>query len=325
MKALICEAFGPIENLTIKEVESPKAGKGEVVVTVKAAAVNFPDTLIVQGLYQVKPDLPFSPGSDFSGIVKEVGEGVARFKVGDEVIGFNRIGAFAEETVVPEMGLLPKPPSIDFKSAASFLMTYGTSYHALKDRAKLKEGEALVVLGAAGGVGIAAVELAKMMGARVIAAASAQEKLDLCKAYGADEVINYSEEDLKERIKELTNGKGADVIYDPVGGEYTEASIRATAWGGRVLIVGFTAGNIPKIPMNLPLLKGIDIAGVFWGRFAVEDPQGIVQNTLDLVKWFGEGKLKPHIHKVFSLDQALDAILEVRDRKVRGKVVVEIG
>jgi len=261
---------------------------------------------LVQGLYQYKPELPFAPGSDIAGVVKAIGEGVKHVKVGDDVFGLVANGGFAEEVVVPANTIFPKPPMMDYKIAASFMMAYGTSYYALKDRANLKEGETLLVLGASGGVGLAAVELGKLMGAKVIAAASTQEKLEVCKQYGADELINYKEEDLKKRVKELTGGKGANVVYDPVGGDHTEAALRATAWEGRFLIVGFPAG-IAKIPMNLPLLKGCQIVGVFWGSFASKNPNANMKNTMDLITYFGKGKLKPHIHGTYTLENSRQA------------------
>ncbi|MEM8906733.1 MAG: NADPH:quinone oxidoreductase family protein, partial [Bacteroidota bacterium] len=263
MKAIVCEKFGPPSDLVLKEVPELYPGANEVLVSVKACGVNFPDTLIIQGRYQFKPDLPFTPGSDIAGIVKAVGEGVTHVKAGDEVFGFVLHGGFAEEVIVPAKACFPKPPHMDFPIAASFMMAYGTSYHALKDRAQLKAEETLLVLGAAGGVGLAAVELGNLMGAKVIAAASSEDKLALCRQYGATATINYQKEDLKKRVKELTEGKGADVVYDPVGGAYTEAALRATAWEGRLLVVGFATGEIPKIPINLALLKGCSIVGVF--------------------------------------------------------------
>lgn len=324
MKAILCKSYGPPSNLSFEAVDSPTPGEKEVVVQVKACGVNFPDVLIIQGKYQFKPDMPFSPGSDIAGIVKEVGAGVKHLKPGDEVIALGGHGGFAEEALLQANQVFPKLPGMPFTIAASFLMAYGTSYHALKDRAKLKEGETLVVLGASGGVGLAAVELGKLMGAKVIAAASTDEKLALCKEYGADEGINYSKEDLKSRIKELTGGKGADVVYDPVGGNFSEAALRATAWKGRFLVIGFAAGDIPKIPLNLALLKGCEIVGVFWGSFAMREPGNNMTNTQELLKWFMEGKIKPHIHKVYALEDAPKALEEMMERKVKGKVVIEV-
>ena len=323
MKAIRCVELGPPSKLVLEELQMPSPGNKEVLISIKACSVNFPDTLIIQGLYQFKPGLPFTPGSDISGIVKEVGEGVKHLKVGDEVLGTVPHGGFAQEVIANASTIFPKAPFMDFKTGASFIMTYATSYHALKDRAKLEEGETIVVLGASGGVGLAAVELAKLMGARVIAAASTDEKLELCRQYGADEIINYTTEDLKNRIKELTGGKGADVVYDPVGGDYTEAALRATSWNGRLLVVGFPAG-IAKIPLNLPLLKGCQIVGVFWGRFTMEEPQKNMGNIMELINMYAEGKVKPHIDKVYQLEETPQALQDMMDRKVKGKVVVEM-
>ncbi len=323
MKAIVCEQYGLPSTLVYKEVEAQAPKEKEVVVQVKACSVNFPDTLIIQGLYQFKPELPFTPGSDIAGVVKEVGAGIKHLKVGDEVFGFVLNGGYAEEVIADGKNVFPKPPNMDFPIAASFLLAYGTSYHALKDRAKIKEGETLLVLGASGGVGLAAVELGKLMGAKVIAAASTNEKLALCKEYGADETINYTEEDLKKRVKELTDGKGADVVYDPVGGNYSEAALRATAWEGRFLVVGFAAGDIPKIPLNLALLKGCQIVGVFWGSFATRSPKVNFQNTMELMQWYGQGKLKPHIHAIYPLVKAPEALKEMMNRKVRGKIIID--
>lgn len=322
MKAIVCKKFGPPSSLAFEEVAPLTPKEKEVLVEVKACGVNFPDTLIIQGLYQFKPELPFTPGSDISGVVKEVGQGVTHVKIGDEVFGFVINGGFAQEVIVPKNACFLKPPQMNFPIAASFMMAYGTSYHALKDRGNLQEGETLVVLGASGGVGLAAVELGKLMGAKVIAAASSTDKLALCKKYGADETIDYSKENLKERIKELTEGRGADVIYDPVGGDYSESAIRGMAWEGRYLIVGFAAGEIPKIPLNLTLLKGCAIVGVFWGSFAMKTPKKNMQNTMQLMQWYGEGKLKPHIHTIYQLAEAPKALEEMMNRKVMGKVVI---
>ena len=322
MKAILCKELGPPSKLVLEDIPSPTPENKEVLITVKACSVNFPDTLIIQGLYQFKPALPFSPGSDIAGIVKAVGDGVKHVKPGDEVFGLVPHGGFAEEVIAPANSVFLKPPVMDYKIAASFMMAYGTSYHALKDRAKLKEGETLLVLGASGGVGIAAVELGKLMGARVIAAASTDEKLALCKEKGADELIDYTSDDLKEKVKTLTNGKGADVVYDPVGGAYSEAALRATAWEGRFLVVGFPAG-IPKIPLNLPLLKGCQIVGVFWGRFAMTTLDKNAQNTMELIQMYAKGQLKPHIDKVYALEDAPNALEDMMNRKVKGKIIIE--
>ncbi|MGB2342402.1 MAG: NADPH:quinone oxidoreductase family protein [Flavobacteriaceae bacterium] len=323
MKAIVCEKYGPPSELVLKELPDLKPKEKQVVVQVKACSLNFPDTLIIQGKYQYKPELPFTPGSDIAGKVKWVGEGVKHLKVGDEVFGFVSKGGFAEEVLAPARNIFPKPPKMDYATGASFLMAYGTSYYALKNRAKLKAGETLVVLGASGGVGLAAVELGKHMGARVIACASTDEKVDFCKSHGADEGINYTKEDLKIRIKELTDGKGADVIYDPIGDRFSEPALRSIAWEGRFLVVGFAAGEIPKIPLNLALLKGCQIVGVFWGSWAMEFPNDNMQNTMELINMHAEGKLKPHIHAKYELKQAHKAMEEMMNRKVRGKIVIE--
>ena len=273
MKALVCEAYGPIDTLVVKDIPSPAPGPKQVLVKVEAASVNFPDALMVQGLYQVKPPLPFTPGAEIAGTVTAVGAEVKQYKAGDRVIALISTGGFAEECLADAARSMPLPAGMDFDMGAALLLTYCTSLHGLKDCGHLKAGETLVVLGAAGGVGISAIEIGKAMGARVIAAASSDDKLDLCRKVGADETINYSTENLKDRINELTGGKGADVVYDPVGGPYTEPAVRALAWRGRLLIIGFAAGEIPKIPLNLALLKGCDIRGVFWGSYMKRDPQ----------------------------------------------------
>ncbi len=325
MKAVLCKSFGPPETLVIEELSSPTPGPGEVVVSVKAAGVNFPDVLIIENKYQVKPPLPFSPGSELAGVVKTVGADIVGLKAGDSVMAITGYGAFAEEVAVDARRVLPIPSGMDFVSAAAFGLTYATSEHALCDRGALKAGETLLVLGAAGGVGIAAIEIGKQLGARVIACASTDEKLAVCREHGADEGINYATEDLRERIKALTGGKGADVVYDPVGGPYTELALRSIAWRGRLLVVGFAAGEIPKIPLNLTLLKGCSIVGVFWGEFARREPQRFVQAMEKLGRWFGEGKLKPHISGTFPLERAADALTLMAERKVQGKVVLTVG
>ncbi len=322
MKAVLCKAFGPPESLVIEDVESLKPGKWQVVISVKACGVNFPDTLIIQGKYQSKPPFPFIPGSEVAGIVKELGEGVDTVKVGDRVIAFTGVGGFAEEVIADAGRLIPMPRNMDFTTAAAFVMTYGTSHHALKDRAQLKPGETLLVLGAAGGVGLAAVEIGKVMGAYVIAAASSDEKLEICKQHGADEVINYATGDLKERIKQLTGGKGVDVAFDPVGGDYSEPVLRSMAWGGRFLVIGFAAGDIPRIPLNLPLLKVYSIVGVFWGSFMERDPKHGQENLMELLTWFAGGKLKPHVSATYSLEHAANALNDLMERKVTGKAVL---
>lgn len=324
MKAIVCEKHGLPNELVLKELSSPTPGPREVIVGIKACSINFPDTLIIQGKYQFQPELPFTPGSDISGIIKSIGSEVKNHKVGEEVFGIVSHGGFAEELCVKAQQVFPKLSGMDFPTAASFIYAYGTSYHALKQRALLKKGETLVILGASGGVGMAALELGKAMGARVIACASTDEKLTLCKEKGADEIINYTEENLKTRIKELTDGKGADVIYDPVGGHFSEAALRATKWGGRFLVIGFAAGEIPKIPLNLTLLKGCSIVGVFWGRFTREEPSMHMQNTMELMQLFSEGKIKPHIDKLYTLEETPLALEAMMNRKVKGKVVITV-
>jgi len=322
MKAVLCKAYGPPESLVVEEVPSPIAGPGEVVVSVKTASVNFPDVLIIQNKYQVKPPLPFSPGSELAGVVKSVGDGVTRWKPGDPVMAITGYGAFAEEVKVDVNRLLPIPEGMDFVSAAAFGLTYATSEHALCDRGELKAGETLLVLGASGGVGIAAIEIGKVLGARVIACASTDDKLAVCREHGADDTINYAMEDLRERIKAITGGKGADVVYDPVGGTYTELALRSIAWRGRLLVVGFAAGDIPKIPLNLTLLKGCAIIGVFWGEFTRREPQRFLAAMDKLGRWFAEGKLKPHVSGTFPLERAADALAMMAGRNVKGKVVL---
>jgi len=325
MKAVLCKEYGPPESLVIEDIPSARPGKGQVVITVKACGVNFPDTLIIEGKYQFKPALPFSPGGEVSGIVKELGEGVNTVKVGDRVIAFTGWGGFAEEVVTEAAKLIPIPGDIDFATAASFTLVFGTAHHALKDRAHIKPGETLLVLGAAGGVGLASVELGKLMGARVIAAASSDEKLEVCKQHGADDVINYTNEDLRERVKTLTGGNGVDVIVDPLGGNYSEPALRSIAWNGRFLVIGFAAGDIPRIPLNLTLLKGCSIVGVFWGSFTEHEPRHNQENLQELLTWLTEGKLKPHISATYPLGHAADALNDVLNRKVKGKVVLLTG
>ncbi|HXF17861.1 MAG TPA: NADPH:quinone oxidoreductase family protein [Burkholderiales bacterium] len=322
MKAVLCREWGLPGKLVVEDVPSPKPATGQVVVSVKACGVNFPDTLIIQGKYQFKPEMPFSPGGEVAGIVKETGEGVTRVKVGDRVIAFNTWGGFAEEMVVDADRTIAMPSSMEFVPASAFVLTYGTSYHALKDRADIKAGETLLVLGAAGGVGLAAIQLGKAMGARVIAAASSDVKLNVCRDNGADEVINYGSEDLRARVKTLTAGKGVDVIYDPVGGPYSEPALRDMAWKGRFLVVGFAAGDIPKVPLNLTLLKGCSIVGVFWGAFTRNEPERNRENNWELMAMYAAEKIKPHIHATYPLERAAEALNEVLNKRVTGKVVL---
>lgn len=322
MKAVLCKEYGLPGKLVIEDIPSPKPASGQVVVSVKACGVNFPDTLIIQGKYQFKPEMPFSPGGEVAGVVKEVGEGVKRVKPGDRVIAFNTWGGFAEEMAVDADRTILMPASMDFIPAAAFVLTYGTSYHALKDRAEIKAGETMLVLGAAGGVGLAAIQLGKAMGARVIAAASSDEKLKVCRDNGADETINYGSEDLRARVKVITAGKGVDVVYDPVGGPYSEPALRDMAWKGRFLVVGFAAGDIPKVPLNLTLLKGCSIVGVFWGAFTKNEPERNRENNWELMAMYAAGKIKPHIHATYPLERAAEALNEVLNKRVSGKVVL---
>lgn len=325
MKAILCKEYGPADKLVIEEVASPEVKGHGVKIRVKAAGLNFPDTLIIENKYQLKPSLPFSPGGEMAGEVIAVGEKVTRFKPGDRVAGLTGYGAFAEEIVAPEQNLLPVPDAMPDEKAAAFSMVYGTSYYALKQRANIQPGETLLVLGASGGVGLATVELGKAMGAHVIAAASSAEKLAVAKAAGADDLINYTEEPLKEAVKKLTKSKGVDVIYDPVGGEFTEQALRAMAWNGRHLIIGFAAGDIPKIPANLTLLKGCSVVGVFWGSFTQREPQASAQNMMELMKLYAEGKIDPKISEVFEFEDYAKALSALTERRATGKVVLKVG
>lgn len=322
MKAVLCKEFGPPESLVVEEVPDPEPTAGQIRIAVEAAGVNFPDILIIQNLYQFKPELPFSPGGEVAGVVDAVGDGVDNVRVGDRVLASPGFGGFAEKVVCGAPSAIPVPDSMDLETASAFLMTYGTSHYALKDRAQLRKGETLLVLGAAGGVGLAAVEIGKVLGAKVIAAASSDEKLEVCRAHGADEVIQYERDDLKAKTKELTGGQGADVVYDPVGGRFSELALRATAWEGRFLVIGFAAGDIPKVPLNLTLLKGCDVRGVFWGSFVMRSPGRHAQHVAELMAWFDQGKLKPRIHARYPFSQAADALNDLASRKVAGKVVL---
>lgn len=322
MKALVCVEHGAPEKLVIQDLPSPEPGKGQLRIRMKAAGVNFPDVLIIQNLYQFKPPLPFSPGGEAAGIVDAIGPGVTRFKPGDRVIAMTGDGAFSEEFLASEDQVQPMEDDMPFDVAAGFVMTYGTSHYALKQRGQLKKGETLLVLGASGGVGLAAVELGKLMGAHVIAAASTAEKLAVCKEHGADELVNYTTEDLKARVRELTKGRGADVIYDPVGDRYADPAFRNIAWNGRYLVIGFAGGEIPKLPLNLPLIKGGSIVGVFWGAFTQHEPEAHRENMRELLGWFRDGKLKPHICAHFPLEEGAKAIRMLMDRKAKGKVII---
>lgn len=330
MKAILSKTVGGPETLVLEDVPSPTAGDGQVVISVKACGVNYPDVLIIQDMYQFKPPRPFSPGGEVAGIVKEVGAGVSHVKVGDRVLASTGNGGMAEEVVAAGHGVTPIPDTMPFEEAAAFILTYGTSYYALKDRADPKPGEKLLVLGAAGGVGLAAIELGKAMGLEVIAACSTQEKVDLCLEKGADKGMIYAKGDLdRDAQKELSkqikdvSGGGVDIIYDAVGGDYAEPSLRAMNWEGRYLVIGFPAG-IPKIPLNLTLLKSCDIRGVFWGAAVARNPAGHKQNVSELFAMHAEGKIKPHVSSTYPLAQSAAAITELMERRAKGKVVVVI-
>jgi NADPH:quinone reductase len=322
MRAVRChELIGPA-GLRIDELPDPVPSAGEVLIEVKAAGINFPDLLVTSGKYQFKPPPPFIPGGEAAGIVRAVGAGVTSLAVGDRVATTLIYGAFAERLVTPELATVKLPDAVGFEIGAATLLTYATTIHALVDRANLQKGETLLVLGAAGGVGIAAVELGKLLGARVIAAASSPAKLAFCKEHGADDVIDYTKEDLKERVKALTSGNGANMIYDPVGGPFAEPALRAIAWEGRYLVVGFAAGDIPKIPLNLTLLKGCQIVGVFWGQFVMREPRKNRANAERIFAWVADKKLTPHIDATYPFAQAREALEKVARREVMGKLVL---
>lgn len=322
MKAILCEELGPPDRLVVRDVDEPRPAPGEIVVEPRAIALNFFDTLIIEGRYQTKPDLPFSPGGEIAGLVREVGSGVKGFAPGDRVIAYPGYGGARELVVVQAECVFALPEGVPFEAAAGLLIAYGTAYHALAHRARLRAGETLVVLGASGGTGTAAIEIGQLLGARVIAAASSEAKLAHCRKKGADAGIDYSREDLKTRIRELTGGRGADVVYDPVGGDLAEAALRACAWKGRHLVIGFAAGDIPKIPLNLLLLKGCDLVGVFWGRFTKEEPEAFRACADQLVAWLAEGRLSVPAEHRYPLAEAADAIAAIKGRKVSGKVVL---
>ena len=323
MKAIVCKSWGLPDTLVVEDLPDAAPGPGEVAIDVHAAGVNFPDVLIIQNKYQFKPELPFTPGSELAGVVRSVGDGVSHFKAGDKVLAFVNLGAFAQQISVPAKAVVPMPPGLGFDTAAAFTLTYGTSHHAVVDRAQLKAGETMLVLGAAGGVGLAAIEIGKALGARVIAAASTDEKLAICKEHGADATINYTTEDLREAIKSATGGKGPDVIYDPVGGIYAEPAFRSIAWRGRYLVIGFANGEIPKLPLNLPLLKGASLVGVFWGEFAKREPKANLAAMQQLMGWMAEGKMRPHISGRYALADTAKALNDMAARKVTGKVVIQ--
>lgn len=323
MKAILCAELGPPEALVFGDVPDPDPAPGQVVIDVEAAGVNFPDSLMIQGRYQFQPPLPFTPGGELAGTVFAVGDGVDTVSPGDRVAAFTLWGAFAERVAVDASAVMPIPDSMPVEVAAGFAIAYGTAYHALKDRAVARPGESLLVLGAAGGTGLAAVELGKAMDLKVIAAASSEQKLDVCRLHGADDTIDYSTEDLKERAKSLSGG-GVDIVFDPVGGDLTEQALRATGWQGRLLVIGFAAGPIPSIPLNLPLLKGCDIRGVFWGSFVAHSPEASASNMAELIELYQSGRIDPLISARYPLDEAGSAIRLLMDRQATGKVILEV-
>jgi NADPH2:quinone reductase len=322
MKAIQCVQWGGPELLRLADLPLPEPGKGEVRIRVAAAGINFPDALIVQKKYQVQPPLPFVPGTEVAGTVDAVGEGVSRLKAGDRVVAFVGIGGFAEYVCTSELQVAPLPPGIDLAIAAGFTLTYATSQHALAERGQLKSGETLLVLGAGGGVGLAAVELGKLAGARVIAAASSAEKLDAARRAGADELIDYSSADLRETVKSLTGGRGVDVVYDPVGGSFTAGALRTLGWRGRLLVIGFAAGEIPSLPANLLLLKEVSAVGVYWGEFSKRDPAGNRRLLMQLFGWLAEGRLRPLVSKEYPLAEAAQALQDLLARRAVGKLVI---
>jgi len=325
MRALVCNELGSTDKLVIEDQPDPVAGPGQVLVQIHAAGINFPDILVIKGLYQVKIEPPFIPGNEAAGIITAVGDGVRHYKTGDRVMIMPESGAFAELCAVPVERVIPMPKSLDFNQAAGFTITYGTSYHALKQSANIQPGDTVLVLGAAGGVGITAVEIAKAMGARVIAAASSDEKLEFARSAGADETINYSTESLRDQCKALTDGKGVDVVYDPVGGELAQQALRAMAWHGRYLVIGFASGDIPEFPANIALLKEASIIGVWWGTWAARHPAESVQNMLELAVMLAKGELTPRVTETYSLEQFATAFASLSNRKAQGKVILTLA
>jgi NADPH2:quinone reductase len=321
MKALVCKAFGSTDALVVEDLDDPVPSHGEVVVDIHAAGINFPDILVIAGQYQLKTPPPFIPGNEAAGVVTAIGDGVSRFAVGDKVIVMLRGGAFAEKCAADQNLVFPLPDQLSFEQGAGFSVTYCTSYHALKQSAQLKAGETLLVLGAAGGVGTTAIEIGKAMGARVIAAASNNDKLAFAKSAGADDLINYGDHSLNDAVKELTGGAGADVVYDPVGGDLAQLALRATAWHGRYLVIGFASGEIPNFPANLALLKEASIIGVWWGTWSAKNPQAQMQNVQEMATMIADGRLNPKITKTYMLDEFKDAFRSISRRKVKGKIV----
>lgn len=325
MRALVCKEYGPPESMVIEELDDPVPGKGQILVDVAAAGINFPDVLSIAGKYQVKTPTPFVPGNEAAGVVSQLGEGVTDFAIGDKVIINTMGGAFAEKCVADVRTTAPLPDDLNFEQGAGFSVTYGTSAHALKQSANLQPGETVLVLGAAGGVGITAVEIAKAMGARVIAAASSDEKLEFAASAGADETINYSNTPLKETVKEMTGGNGVDVVYDPVGGELADQAFRALAWHGRYLVIGFACGDIPKFAANIALLKEASIIGVWWGTWATKNPKLQIQNMMEMAALVADGTLTPRVTESYSLDDYADAFKAITERRARGKVILRMS
>ncbi len=322
MKAIVCEKFAAVEELQYKDVPDPVVQPGHVVLDVEAIGVNYPDGLLVQGLYQMKPEHPFIPGTEVAGVVTEVGEGVKHLNVGQRVVAMNMLNGYAEKILQPAQLAMPLPDSISSEEAAGLITAHATAHHALKQRAKIQPGETLLVTGAAGGTGLAAVQIGKAMGAKVIAVCSTQEKLDIAKANGADVLINYSDTDLKAAVKEATEGKGVDVVYEVVGGETFDVLSRSMAWNGRLLVIGFASGTIPKLPINLTLVKGYSLVGVFWGTFTMKEPQVFMENMIELMGWYEAGKVKVVVDEVFPLSETASALNKVMNRQVIGKVIL---
>jgi len=322
VKAVLCQKFGPPSDLVLADIADPQPAPGEVVAKVMAAGLNFFDTLLVAGKYQTKPAFPFSPAGEFSGIVETVGSGVSEFAPGDRVFGYTNFNAAREKTAVPAQHIVKMPPDLDFERAAALTVIYGTTYYALKHRANLQPNESLVVLGASGGVGLAAVELGSIMGARVIACASSEEKLSFARAHGADALLDYEKEDLREGLRRLSGTRGVDVVFDPVGGRYSEPALRSLAWGGRHLVIGFAAGEIPKIPLNLVLLKACAVLGVFWGAWVRQENAEYKRALEQLARWCADGKLSCHIQKIYPLSETAEALNALAGRRVMGKLVL---
>ncbi|MGY6568798.1 MAG: NADPH:quinone oxidoreductase family protein [Salinarimonas sp.] len=323
MKAVLAKTLGPADNLVIEDIPAPDPGPGEVRVRVHAAGLNFFDTLIIEGKYQTRPELPFSPGAEFCGVIEALGEGVSGWRIGERVAGYSGYNAAREAVIASADRIVRVPEGLSDEQAAALQITYGTTIHALIDRAQLREGETLAVLGAAGGTGVAAIEIGKALGARVIACASTPEKLAFARQCGADETIDYTRENLRDRLKELTGGAGVDVLYDPVGGDLAEPAVRAMGWGGRYLVIGFAAGEIPRIPLNLLLLKGCDLRGVFWGAFCKRDPQANAAHLAQLMDWAVAGRISARVEQIFPLDETPQALKLMADRKALGKIVVK--